>query len=61
MKEYLFSYRSIQKEKVQIELFGKILQGGKWITLQPTLPGILGTWRKIKTYYIPHLLPAATN
>ncbi|MES1222342.1 MAG: gamma-glutamylcyclotransferase family protein [Bacteroidota bacterium] len=27
MKEYLFSYGTLQKEKVQVELFGKILQG----------------------------------
>jgi gamma-glutamylcyclotransferase (GGCT)/AIG2-like uncharacterized protein YtfP len=27
MKEYLFSYGTLQKEKVQIELFGRILQG----------------------------------
>ncbi len=27
MKEYLFSYGTLQKEKVQIDLFGRILQG----------------------------------
>ncbi|MGZ8557561.1 MAG: gamma-glutamylcyclotransferase family protein [Chitinophagaceae bacterium] len=27
MKEYLFSYGTLQKEKVQIELLGKILEG----------------------------------
>ena len=27
MKEYLFSYGTLQKERVQIELFGRILQG----------------------------------
>lgn len=27
MKEYLFSYGTLQKEKVQIELFGRILEG----------------------------------
>src|SRR5215211_2425273 len=27
MKEYLFSYGTLQKEKVQTELFGRILQG----------------------------------
>ena|SRR5258706_14947003 len=27
MKEYLFSYGTLQKEKVQVELFGRILQG----------------------------------
>jgi gamma-glutamylcyclotransferase (GGCT)/AIG2-like uncharacterized protein YtfP len=27
MKEYLFSYGTLQKEKVQIALFGRILQG----------------------------------
>ena len=27
MKEYLFSYGTLQKEKVQIELFGRILAG----------------------------------
>ena len=27
MKEYLFSYGTLQKEKVQMELFGRILQG----------------------------------
>ena len=27
MKEYLFSYGTLQKEKVQINLFGRILQG----------------------------------
>jgi hypothetical protein len=26
MKEYLFSYGTLQKEKVQLELFGRILQ-----------------------------------
>ena len=29
MKEYLFSYGTLQKEKVQLELFGRILQGSK--------------------------------
>ncbi|MDP4261172.1 MAG: gamma-glutamylcyclotransferase family protein [Bacteroidota bacterium] len=29
MKEYLFSYGTLQKEKVQIKLFGRILQGAK--------------------------------
>ena len=27
MNQYLFSYGTLQKEKVQIELFGRILQG----------------------------------
>jgi hypothetical protein len=27
MKEYLFSYGTLQKEKVQIDLFGRILAG----------------------------------
>ena len=27
MKEYLFSYGTLQKEKVQMELFGRTLQG----------------------------------
>jgi len=27
MKEYLFSYGTLQKEKVQVELFGRLLQG----------------------------------
>jgi gamma-glutamylcyclotransferase (GGCT)/AIG2-like uncharacterized protein YtfP len=27
MKEYLFSYGTLQTEKVQLELFGRILQG----------------------------------
>jgi hypothetical protein len=27
MKEYLFSYGTLQKEKVQLDLFGKILPG----------------------------------
>jgi gamma-glutamylcyclotransferase (GGCT)/AIG2-like uncharacterized protein YtfP len=27
MNEYLFSYGTLQKEKVQLELFGKIFQG----------------------------------
>ena len=27
MKEYLFSYGTLQKEKVQIDLFGRILHG----------------------------------
>jgi gamma-glutamylcyclotransferase (GGCT)/AIG2-like uncharacterized protein YtfP len=27
MNEYLFSYGTLQKEKVQIDLFGRILQG----------------------------------
>ena len=27
MKEYLFSYGTLQKEKVQIDLFGRILDG----------------------------------
>ncbi len=27
MKEYIFSYGTLQKEKVQIELFGRIMQG----------------------------------
>lgn len=29
MKEYLFSYGTLQKEKVQIELFGQLLNGAK--------------------------------
>jgi gamma-glutamylcyclotransferase (GGCT)/AIG2-like uncharacterized protein YtfP len=27
MKEYIFSYGTLQKEEVQVELFGRILQG----------------------------------
>jgi hypothetical protein len=27
MKEYLFSYGTLQKEKVQLDLFGRILKG----------------------------------
>jgi len=27
MKEYIFSYGTLQKEKTQLELFGRILQG----------------------------------
>ncbi|MEI9911041.1 MAG: gamma-glutamylcyclotransferase family protein [Bacteroidota bacterium] len=29
MKEYLFSYGTLQKDKVQVELFGRLLQGTK--------------------------------
>ena len=29
MKEFLFSYGTLQEEKVQIELFGRTLQGSK--------------------------------
>ena len=29
MKEFLFSYGTLQEEKVQIELFGRILQGSR--------------------------------
>lgn len=29
MKEYLFSYGTLQKEKVQMELFGQLLNGTK--------------------------------
>ncbi len=29
MKEYLFSYGTLQKEKVQLELFGRLLNGNK--------------------------------
>lgn len=29
MKEYLFSYGTLQKEKVQLELFGRLLHGPK--------------------------------
>ena len=29
MKELLFSYGTLQKEKVQMELFGRLLQGTK--------------------------------
>ena len=29
MKEFLFSYGTLQKEKVQVELFGRLLQGTK--------------------------------
>ena len=34
MNEYLFSYGTLQKEKVQLKLFGRILKGWK-----DTLPG----------------------
>ena len=29
MKEYLFSYGTLQKDKVQLDLFGRLLNGGK--------------------------------
>ncbi len=29
MKEYLFSYGTLQKDKVQLELFGRLLSGAK--------------------------------
>jgi hypothetical protein len=31
MKEYLFSYGTLQKEKVQIDLFGRILAGSNGV------------------------------
>ena len=29
MKEYLFSYGTLQKDKVQLDLFGRLLNGTK--------------------------------
>lgn len=38
MKEHLFSYGTLQKEKVQLELFGRVLKGS---------PGILRSYKVV--------------